>query len=65
MHDFYAPGVRLPEDGRLLHPVYLAQVKSPAASKYPWDHYDIRETLDPARVFRPPVEGGCAFFAKP
>lgn len=63
--DFYAPGARLREDGRLLHPVYLAQVKAPAVSRYPWDYYDILETLDPARIFRPLSEGGCDFIARP
>lgn len=65
VEDFYAPGARLREDGRLLHPVYLAQVKTPAVSNYPWDYYQILETLDPARVFRPLPEGGCDFVAKP
>ena len=63
--DFYAPGARLREDGRLLHPVYLAEVKAPADTRYRWDYYAIRETLDPAQVFRPLAEGGCAFIAKP
>jgi len=65
LDDFYAPGARLREDGRLLHPVYLAQVKTPSASRYPWDYYTIRETLDPAKVFRPIAEGGCSFVITP
>jgi branched-chain amino acid transport system substrate-binding protein len=59
--DFYAPGARLREDGRLIHPIYLLQVKSPAESKYPWDYYKIIATVPPDQTFRPLAEGGCPF----
>jgi branched-chain amino acid transport system substrate-binding protein len=59
--DFYAPGARLREDGRLLHPVYLLQVKTPAESKYPWDYYKVIATVPPEQAFRPLAEGGCPF----
>ena len=59
--DFYAPGARLREDGRLLHPIYLLQVKTPAESKYPWDYYKVMATVPPEQAFRPLAEGGCPF----
>ena len=59
--DFYAPGARLREDGRLLHPIYLLQVKTPAESKYPWDYYKIIATVPPEQAFRPLADGGCPF----
>jgi branched-chain amino acid transport system substrate-binding protein len=59
--DFYAKGARLREDGRLLHPIYLLQVKPPGESKYPWDYYKILATLPPEQAFRPLSEGGCPF----
>jgi branched-chain amino acid transport system substrate-binding protein len=62
--DFYAPGARLREDGRLLHPIFLAQVKAPSESKYPWDYYKILGTLDPSKAFRPLSEGNCYFVGK-
>jgi branched-chain amino acid transport system substrate-binding protein len=61
VNDFYAQDGKLREDGRFLHPVYLAQVKSPAESKYPWDYYTILATLDPRTAFRPLADGGCPF----
>lgn len=61
--DFYAPGGVLREDGRLTHPVYLAEVKTPEESKYPWDYYKIISTLAPDKAFRPMAEGGCDFIA--
>lgn len=61
LDDFYAPGAHLREDGRLIHPIYLFQVKSPAESKYPWDYYKLVTEIDPANAFRPLAEGGCPF----
>jgi branched-chain amino acid transport system substrate-binding protein len=61
LDDFYAPGAMLRQDGRLIHPVFLAQVKSPAESKYPWDYYKIISAVSPDRAFRPLSEGGCPF----
>lgn len=62
--DFYAPSGRLREDGRLLHTIYLAQVKKPAESRYAWDYYKIIGPIDPERAFRPISEGGCDFVKK-
>jgi branched-chain amino acid transport system substrate-binding protein len=59
--DFYAPGARLREDGRLIHPVFLLQVKTPSESKYPWDYYKIIATVPAEQAFRPLAEGGCPF----
>ena len=59
--DFYAPGGRLRDDGRLVHPVYLAQVKAPAESKSPWDYYKIVSTVPADQAFRPLSEGHCSF----
>jgi branched-chain amino acid transport system substrate-binding protein len=61
LDDFYARGARLREDGRLIHPIYLLQVKAPAKSKYPWDYYTLVAEIDPATAFRPLAEGGCPF----
>jgi branched-chain amino acid transport system substrate-binding protein len=46
-------------DGRVLHPMYLFQVKSPGESKYPWDYYKLVRTVDAEHAFRPLGEGGC------
>jgi branched-chain amino acid transport system substrate-binding protein len=48
-------------DGRVLHPVYLFQVKTPAQSKGPWDLYSLIGTVPPEQAFRPLDEGGCSF----
>lgn len=61
LDDFYAPGAHIREDGRLIHPIYLFQVKTPAESKYPWDYYKLVAEVSPERAFRPLAEGGCPF----
>ena len=57
--DFYAPGAVLRVDGRLVRPEYLAQVKAPSESKYPWDYYKNIATIPPEAAFRPLAAGGC------
>src|SRR5512137_279155 len=41
--DFFAKGTIGP-DGLFRHDMYLVQVKTPEASKYPWDYYTIVKT---------------------
>ena len=47
-------------DGRAAHPMYLAEVKTPADSKGPWDYYSIRATIPPGRAARPLAEAKAA-----
>ncbi|WP_407152587.1 ABC transporter substrate-binding protein [Bradyrhizobium sp. ORS 86] len=46
-------------DGQFVHDMYLARVKTPAASTRRWDYYDIVATVPAAQAFRPLSEGGC------
>ena len=46
-------------DGRVIHDMYLFEVKSPAQSKEPWDYYNLRRTGIPSRSDRPLDQGGC------
>ncbi len=47
------------KDGRVIHDLYLFEVKSPAQSKEPWDYYTLKQTVPAAEAFRPINEGGC------
>ena len=38
--DFFAKG-RVREDGRMMHDMYLVEVKTPSKSKAPWDYYKV------------------------
>jgi branched-chain amino acid transport system substrate-binding protein len=57
--DFYARGARLRIDGRLVHDMYLAQVKKPSESKGPWDYYKILGTIPGDQAFQSLAAGGC------
>ncbi len=61
--DFYTHDGVLRADGRLIHSVNVAQVKTPAESKYPWDYYKMVAAIGPDKAFRPLAEGGCDFVA--
>ena len=54
----FGPG-RIREDGRKLHDVHLFRVKTPAASRGPWDLYDLVSTTPADRAFRPLADGNC------
>jgi branched-chain amino acid transport system substrate-binding protein len=47
------------QDGRVLHPAYLFEVKKPSESKYKFDFYHIRATIPADEAFRPLKEGNC------
>jgi len=57
--DFYARGARLRIDGRLVHDMYLAQVKKPSESKGPWDYYKILGTIPGDQACQSLAAGGC------
>jgi branched-chain amino acid transport system substrate-binding protein len=59
VEDFFAKHGRIRPDGRMAYPMYLAQVKSPAESKYPWDYYKILETIPIADAYRPLSQSDC------
>ena len=59
IHDFFADNGVIRPDGRMVHDMYLVEVKKPAESQYPWDYYKILKTIPGDEAFRPMSEGGC------
>ena len=59
VNDFFAKNGKLRVDGRMVHDMYLVEVKSPGESKYPWDYYKILRTIPGDQAFRPLQDGGC------
>ena len=59
VNDMFAKNGHLRIDGRMVHDMYLVQVKTPAESKYPWDYYKVLRTIPGDQAFRPLKEGGC------
>jgi branched-chain amino acid transport system substrate-binding protein len=52
--------VTIRQDGRVIHPIYLFEVKKPEESKYPYDYYKLVSTVAAEQAFRPMAEGGCS-----
>ena len=59
INDFFAKNGHIRIDGRMVHDMYLAQVKSPAESKGDWDFYKILEPIPGDQAFRPLSESVC------
>jgi branched-chain amino acid transport system substrate-binding protein len=59
INDFFAKNGKIREDGRMVHDMYLAQVKSPDESKGDYDFYKILRTIPGDEAFRPLADGGC------
>jgi branched-chain amino acid transport system substrate-binding protein len=64
INDFFARNGRIREDGRMVHDMYLVQVKTPAESKGEWDVYKILATIPGDQAYRPLAEGGCPLVKK-
>ncbi|WP_407156881.1 ABC transporter substrate-binding protein [Bradyrhizobium sp. STM 3557] len=56
--DAFAQGKVL-ENGRMIHDMYLFEVKSPAESKKPWDYYKLIATVPGDKAFFTAKESGC------
>jgi len=59
--DMYNDNVKIRADGRVLHKMYLEQVKSPEESKYPHDDYKILASTPGQEAYRPLADGNCPF----
>jgi branched-chain amino acid transport system substrate-binding protein len=59
INDFFAKNGKLREDGRMVHDMYLVEVKTPAESSGPWDYHKIIATIPGDQAFRPAGEDGC------
>jgi branched-chain amino acid transport system substrate-binding protein len=59
VNDFYNTNVKIREDGRVMHVMYLWQVKPPAESRYKYDFCKLLATIPPKDAWRPLDQGGC------
>lgn len=59
INDFFAKNGRIREDGRMIHDMFLFEVKSPAESKYPWDYYKVLATMPGDQAFMPASKSQC------
>lgn len=59
INDMFAKNGQLREDGRMVHDMYLAQVKTPAESKSEWDLYKILRTIPGDQAYRSLADSQC------
>jgi len=59
INDFFAKNGRIREDGRMVHDMYVYEVKKPSESNGDWDFYKLREVIPGDQAFRPLADGGC------
>ncbi|WP_404436241.1 ABC transporter substrate-binding protein [Stutzerimonas chloritidismutans] len=59
VNDMFAKNGTIREDGRMVHDMYLVQVKTPAESKGEWDLYKVVSTIPGDEAFRPMAESQC------
>ena len=64
VNDFFAKNGTIRADGRMVHDMYLLQVKKPAESSTPWDYYHVRATIPAAEAFQPLSASKCPLVAK-
>jgi branched-chain amino acid transport system substrate-binding protein len=57
--DAFTPEGHLRADGRMVHDIYLVQIKSPAESKGEWDLLKRVATIPGDKAFRPLSDGAC------
>ncbi len=62
INDMYAKGGYIRPDGRMVHDMYLMQVKTPAESKEPWDYYNVVTTIKGDDAFTTKAESKCALW---
>ncbi len=59
VNDMFATNGYIRSDGRMVHDMYLVQIKTPADSKDPWDLVKIIKTIPGDEAFRPLSESEC------
>jgi branched-chain amino acid transport system substrate-binding protein len=64
VNDFFAKNGSIRADGRMVHDMYLLQVKKPAESTSPWDYYNVRATIPAAEAFQPLSASTCPLVKK-
>lgn len=61
-NDMYVKNGYLRPDGRVVHDMYLMQVKTPAESKTPWDYLKVAQVIPGEQAFTTKAESKCALW---
>lgn len=60
INDMFTKNGVIREDGRMVHDMYLMQVKPKSESKYPWDYYKLVATIPGDQAYTKKSETKCA-----
>ena len=60
INDMFAKNGKLRTDGRMVHDMYLFQVKKPSESKAAWDYYHLKGTVKGEEAFQSQADGKCS-----
>lgn len=61
INDFFAEGGFIREDGRMVHDMYLVEVKKPSESSAPWDIAKVVQVIPGEEAFAPLSKSTCAY----
>ncbi|MGY3585013.1 branched-chain amino acid transport system substrate-binding protein [Bradyrhizobium sp. USDA 4341] len=64
INDMFAKNGRIREDGRMVHDMYLFEVKKPSESKGRWDDYKLLATVPGDQAFQPLADSRCPLVKK-
>ncbi|MFA7666837.1 MAG: ABC transporter substrate-binding protein, partial [Burkholderiaceae bacterium] len=62
--DMFTSQGQIRADGRMVHDMYLWEVKSPAESRYPWDYLKLVKTIPGNQAFIPLEQSSCYLVKK-
>jgi branched-chain amino acid transport system substrate-binding protein len=62
IHDMFTKDGYIRPDGRMVHSMYLMQVKEPHESKYPWDYLKLVKEVPGERAFTSKSESTCSLW---
>ncbi len=62
VNDVFAKGGYIRPDGRMVHDMYLMQVKSPDKSTEPWDYYNVAQVIKGEDAFTTKAESKCSLW---
>jgi len=64
VNDFFAKNGKIRVDGRMVHDMYLVQVKKPEESKQPWDYLKLLKVIPGEQAFLPLSQSTCPLVKK-
>jgi len=62
INDIFAKNGVIRPDGRMVHDMYLMEVKKPSESKYPWDYYKVVATIPGDQAYATKAETKCSLW---